>query len=90
MSQAKPLPLQRQESSHDWRTWESNDQMSFHSPVPQLIELLEPILEQVKADRQTDVSEDIHAFLSVLELSRREINELENLALFLLKTSRQS
>ncbi|MEJ2073153.1 MAG: hypothetical protein P8X79_06810 [Reinekea sp.] len=68
MSQVKSLPLQRQKSSHDREAWEGNDPLSFHSPVPQLIELLEPILEQVKADRTADVSEDIHAFLSSMNL----------------------
>ena len=62
---------------------------AFQSPVPNLIGLLEPILDGIKADSQKDFRADIQEFKEVLALSRQEIDQLEDMANFLLSIHNQ-
>lgn len=61
---------------------------SYNSPVPQLIELLEPIFETIREQPSIDAQENLNEFLNVLELSRREVDQLKDIALFLLEINR--
>jgi hypothetical protein len=63
---------------------------AFNSPVPLLIEMLEPILETVREKPGADVHEHLIEYLDVLELSRREIDQLEDMASFLMEVNRLS
>ncbi len=87
MRYAKSTIINTNQLHSGWQATENSHQTSYHSPVPQLIELLEPILEKVKAGDCADIDTQISAFISILELSRREIDELENLANFLRTTA---
>ena len=58
----------------------------FMSPVPQLIGLLEPILESVRESNQgggETTRADLVEYLDLLDLARREIDLLEDMAHFL-------
>ncbi len=62
----------------------------FQSPVPNLIDLLVPMLNSIKTSRHIDVGDDLKEFLDVLELSRHEIDQLEDMARFLLEINRNN
>ena len=57
---------------------------ALQSPVPNLIGLLEPILDGIKNNAQQDFNEDLREFIDILNLSRAEIDQLEDMANFLL------
>jgi hypothetical protein len=60
---------------------------AVHSPVPDLIELLEPIIDSVKGDPKYDAQNDISEFIELLNTSRQEIDQLEDMAKFLLNVN---
>ncbi len=62
---------------------------ALQSPVPNLISLLEPILNGIKSGAQGDYRSDIQEFKEILELSRLEIDQLEDMANFLLAVNQQ-
>lgn len=60
----------------------------FMSPVPNLIELLEPILDRVRSQNggsPAQIRADLYDFLDVLALGHQEIDQLEDMARFLLQ-----
>jgi hypothetical protein len=58
------------------------------SQVSNLIGLLEPILDSVKNDQNYDAANDVQGFINALELSRREIDQLEDMAIFILEVNK--
>ena len=60
---------------------------AVHSPVPNLIGLLEPIIDSVKDDPKYDAQNDISEFIELLNTSRQEIDQLEDMAKFLLNVN---
>lgn len=82
MSKVTPIELARNRREQ-LATRQYYNASPFNSPVPLLIELMEPILETVREQPGVDVQKDLAEFIEVLELSRREIDQLEDIAMFL-------